>query len=90
MGTIFSPTYATLSMGFHEIELNAIIRNKFTLQVSNYFGQNWKRLSDDCFIFLRLSLIKPNELLDALNNINPAIQFTMETSDIPSSHSLIS
>ena len=25
----------TLSMGFHEIELNAIIRNKLTLPVSN-------------------------------------------------------
>ena len=27
MGTIFAPTYATLSMGFHEIELYTIIRN---------------------------------------------------------------
>ena len=81
MGTIFAPTYATLSMGFHEIELYAIIRNKFTLPVSNYFEQNWKRFLDDCFIFLKLSLIKPNELLEVLNNINPAIQFTMETSD---------
>ena len=81
MSTIFAPTYATLSMGFHEIELYAITRNKFTLPVSNYFEQNWKIFLDDCFIFLRLSLIKPNELLDVLNNINPAIQFTMETSD---------
>ena len=81
MCTIFAPTYATLSMGFHEIELYAIIRNKFPLPVSNYFEQNWKIFLDDCFIFLRLSLIKPNELLDVLNNINPAIQFTMETSD---------
>ena len=54
MGTIFAPTYATLSMGFHEIELYTIIRNKFTLPVSNYFDQNWKRVLDDCFIFLRL------------------------------------
>ena len=44
LGTIFAPTYATLSMGFHEIELHAIIRNKFTLPVLNYFEQNWKRL----------------------------------------------
>ena len=43
MGTIFAPTYATLSMGFDKIELYAIIRNKFTLPVSNYFEQNWKR-----------------------------------------------
>ena len=81
MGTIFAPTYSTLSMGFHEIELYAIIRNKFTLSVSNYFEQNWKSFLDDCFIFLRLSLIKPYELLDVLNNINPAIQFTMEAGD---------
>ena len=60
----FAPTYATLSMGFHEIELYAIIRNKFTLPVSNYFEQNWKRFLDDCFAFLTLSLIKPNKLLD--------------------------
>ena len=69
-------------MGFHEIELYAIIRNKFTLPVSNYFEQNWKTFLDDCFIFLRLSLIKPNELLEVLNNINPAIQLTMETNNI--------
>ena len=81
MGTIFALPYATLSMGFHEIKLYAIIRNKFTLPVSNYFEQNWKRFLDDCFIFLKLSLIKPNELLEVLNNINPAIQFTIKASD---------
>ena len=81
MGTIFALTQATLSMGFHETELYTIIRNKFTLTVSNYFEQNWKRFFDDC-LFLRLSLIKPNELLGVLSNINPATQFTMETSDI--------
>ena len=81
MGIIFAQAYATLSMGFHETELYAIIRNKFTLPVSNYFEQNWKRFLDDCFIFLRLSLIKSNELLDVLNNINAAIQFSTETSD---------
>ena len=81
MGPIFAPTYVTLSMGFHEIELYAIIKNKVTLPVSNYFEQNWKRVLNDCFTFFRLSLIKPNELLDVLNNINQAIQFTLETSD---------
>ena len=81
MGTIFAPKYATLSRGFHEIEFYAIIRNKFTLPVSNYFEQNRKRFLDDCFIFLRSSLIKTNQLLDVLNNINPAIRLAMETSD---------
>ena len=73
--TFFVPTYATLSMGFHETELYAIIRKKFTLPVSNHFEQNWKRFLDYCFIILRLSLIKSNKLLDVLNNINQAIQF---------------
>ena len=84
MDTTFAPTYTTLSMGFHEIDLYTIIRNKFTLPFSNYFEQNWTILSrflDDCYIFLKLSLIKPNELLDVLNNVNPVIQFTTETSD---------
>ena len=63
MGTIFATTYAALSMGFHETELYAIIRNKFTLPASNYYEQNWKRFLDDCFIFLRLSLIKPNHTI---------------------------
>ena len=66
-------------MGFHEIEPYAIFRNKF-LPISNYF-EYWKIFSDDCFRFLRLSLIKQNEMLDVLNNINPAIQFTIKTSD---------
>ena len=64
MGTIFAPTYGTLSIDYHEIELYAIIKNKFTLPVSKDFEQNWKRYLDDCFIFLRVSLINPNELLD--------------------------
>ena len=36
---------------------------------------------NDYFIFLRLSLRKPNKLLDILNDINSAIQFTMEASN---------
>ena len=68
-------------MGYHEIEPYAIIRNKFTPPVSNHFEQNWKIFLDNGFIFLRLSLIKANKLLDVLNNINPVIQFTTEVSD---------
>ena len=34
MGTTFASTYATLSMGFHEIDLYTVIRNKFTLPFS--------------------------------------------------------
>ena len=68
-------------MVYHEVEPYAIIRNKFTSPVSNHFEQNWKIFLDNGFIFLRLSLIKANKLLDVLNNINPVIQFTTEASD---------
>ena len=40
MGTIFASTYATLSIDYHEIELCAIIGNKFSLPVSQYVEQN--------------------------------------------------
>ena len=42
MGTIFAPTYATLSMGFHETELYTIIRNKFTLWKKDLYGYLFK------------------------------------------------
>ena len=61
MGIIFAPTYTTL-MGYHEIELYAKIRNKFTLPVSSYFEQNWKRFLDDFFTFLRLSFNKAKRI----------------------------
>ena len=41
MDTIFVPTYATLSMGFHEIEIYATIRNKFTLTILNKIGKDF-------------------------------------------------
>ena len=78
---ILNLTYSTIFHGFHEIELYTIIRNKFIPPVSNNFEKNWKIFLGDCFIILRLSLIKPNELLDNLNKINPAIQLAIETSD---------
>ena len=57
MSRTFALTYATLSIGFHEIELYAIIRNKFILLISNYFEQNRKIFLDNFFIFLRLNLV---------------------------------
>ena len=81
MGTIFAPTYATLTMGYHEEKLYTIIRNKFNDSQSRCFEKNWKRFLDDCFIYLSESFMKPKDLLNILNNINPAIQFTVEASD---------
>ena len=63
MGTIFAPTYATLTMGYHEEKLYTIIRNKFNDPQSEYFEKHRKRFLEDCFIFLNEYFIKPEELL---------------------------
>ena len=70
--------YATSSVGFQKKTISYNQKKKFTLPVFSYIEQNCKRFLDDSFIFLRLSLIKPNKLLDELNNINLAIQFTVK------------
>ena len=77
MGTIFALICGTLFMGYQDKELYAIIRNMLTRPISNYFEQNWQWFLDDCFIFSRVSLIKPDELLDVLNKINLAMQFAI-------------
>jgi len=81
MGTIFAPTYASLTMAFHETSLYDVIENKFGDLAKNYFVENWKRFLDDCEILLDISLIDPNNLLNILNSINENIQFTMEVSN---------
>ena len=51
MGTIFAPTYANLTMGYHEIKVYSIIRQSYTL-ASKHFKNSWFRFLDDCQILL--------------------------------------
>ena len=71
MGTVFAPTYANLYF---------VIKNTYSLVVSKFFEENWFRFLDDCEILLNTKLIKPNDLLTILNQVNPNLQFTMERS----------
>ena len=80
MGTIFAPTYATLSMGYLEIKLYSVCTFKYGELLAKYIKENWNRFLDDCYTVLRSSEISPEELLLTLNSINPSIQFTMEYS----------
>ena len=50
------------------------------LVVSKFFEENWFRFLDDREILLNTKLIKPNDLLTILNQVNPNLQFTMERS----------
>ena len=76
MGTVFAPTYANLTMGYHEIKVYSIIRQSHAL-ASKHFENSLYRYLDDCQILLKVNLIKPEHLLSILNQINNNIQFTM-------------
>ena len=79
MGTIFVPTYANLTMGYHEIKVYSIIRQSYAL-ASKHFENSWFRYLDDCQMFLKVNLIKSDHLISILHQINNNIQFTMEKS----------
>ena len=81
MGTVFAPTYANLSMGYHEIRLYDLIELNYNLDIRQYSMENWKRFLDDCEILLKTDLIKPDDLLTILNSANNNIQFLMELND---------
>ena len=80
MGTTFAPTYATLSMGYFEINLYSVCTFKYGEFLAEYIKENWNRFLDDCYKVLRGSQISPEKLLLTLNSINPSIQFTIEYS----------
>ena len=79
MGTIFAPTYANLTMGYHEIKVYSIISQSYAL-ASKHLQNSWFRHLDDCQILLKVDLIKPEHLLSILNQIYDNIQFIIEKS----------
>ena len=81
MGTVFAPTYANLSMAYHEIKLYDLIELNYNLHIGQYFVEKWKRFLNDCEILLKTDLIKPDDLLTILNSVNNNIQFSMELND---------
>ena len=81
MGTVFAPTYANLSMGYHEIKLHVLIELNCKIDIMQYFVENLKRFLDDCEILLNIDLIKLDDLSTILNSVNNDIQFLMELSD---------
>ncbi|OOZ70928.1 hypothetical protein BOW49_13320, partial [Solemya velum gill symbiont] len=80
MGTKMAPTYATLVLGYLEEILRERMREKYGETFAVYLKNNWKRFLDDCFIIWTENI--PIEAFFAeLNNLHPAIKFTMNTSD---------
>ena len=81
MGTIFAPTYTTLSMGYFNLTFYRTCINELGETLGQFILENWGRFPDDCEKPLDKTKIDPNRLLQILNSINPSIKFTMETSD---------
>ena len=57
MGTFFGPTFANLTMGYHEIKGYSIIHQSYVF-ATKYFEKFWFRFSDDCQILQLLSNIQ--------------------------------
>ena len=55
MGTIFAPTYVTLSMGYFEIKLYSVCTFKYGELLVEYIKENRNRFLDDCYAVLRSS-----------------------------------
>ena len=58
VGTFFSPTYANLTMGYHEIEVYSIISQSYAIARKHFQNSSSKYL-DDCQILIKVDLIKP-------------------------------
>ena len=48
MGTIVAPTYATLVMGYLEIQFYEKCKNEFGVNNGKYIKKTWHRFLDDC------------------------------------------
>ena len=77
MGTIVAPAYATLVMGYLEIQLYEKCKNEFGVNKGKYFEGNWHRFLDDCYTDFDATNINPLILFDILNNIHDNFRFTM-------------
>ena len=90
-GTIFTSTYANLTMGIFELTFYNFCRYKFGEDLRNFIYENWNCFFDYYETLLEENKINRNDLLSILNSINPSVQFTMGYSkdSIPFLHILI-
>ena len=80
MGSIFAPSYATLTLGFLEIKLHQKIESIYGNQIKAEFIELWKRYLDDCFIFWKQSWGDIKDLHEILQTLHPQIKFTLDSS----------
>ena len=81
MGRIYAPAAADLKVGYQEVNVEQIIRNRFGESTYQYFQRNYFRYLDYVFMIWARSLPDITEIVDILNSIDPNIKFLAETSE---------
>ena len=71
-GTIFAPTYETLTMGSFEVHFHNISELKWGKEFEKFILENWSRFLDGC---------QTQELLETSNSVDETIQFIMDFKD---------
>ena len=79
-GTALAPTFANLVMAYLEIQFYKKVENKFGSEISLYVIQNWFRFIDDGFIVWNDDFGNYIEFLEILNDLDPHIKFTHDSS----------
>ena len=69
ISTIFATTYLNLTMRYHEIKVYSIIQQSYSL-TSKHFKNSWFSFLGYCQILVKVNLIRPDNLLSELNQIN--------------------
>ena len=67
-------------MGYFEVHFYNICELKWGKEFQEFILENWSRFLGDCQTPLDKNMVKPEKLLETLNSVNEAIQFTMEFS----------
>ena len=67
-------------MGYFEVHFYNICELKWGKEFQEFILENWSRFLGDCQTPLDKNTVKPEKLLETLNSVNEAIQFTMEFS----------
>ena len=75
MGTNMAPTYANLTLGYLEVQMDRKITESFGPNISTYVQHNYWRFLDDCYITWEYSDEELNKLIEMINSMNPMIKF---------------
>lgn len=80
-GTVVAPTYATLTIAYLELKLQAKLNDFYNPEQVDYIMSNLRRFLDDCFLPWKKSFGDVAAFIDILNSLDDNIKFTHEIND---------